>query len=238
MKNPAQPIVAIVSGDEMTRTWVATAVATAGLRTMTFSSVADYIHPYGSGAISCVILDTEPPNASSFDLQLRLARSGVPALFVAREPNISWCVRALKAGAVDFLTLPCDKARLLEAVQEACADALRSRSARDRIDELAIRMRTLTKREQEVFALVVSGLSNKQIAGHLAISETTVQVHRGRVMRKMRADSLAELVRMADALQLPLTARSSTGAAPTRRRTDTIAVGEHRRECPAMAFFR
>lgn len=215
MNTASEPAVAIMSSDQRTLGWVKSALVTGELRAVTFSSVTEYALRYASGGPACVILDADLPDVSGFDLVSELARGGVPAVLVTREPSIRSCVRAMKAGALDFLTLPRDKELLVEAVWNACANGIPTRSTRERIDELRDRLCELTNRERDVFALVASGLSNKQTARHLTISETTVQIHRGRVMRKMRAHSFAELVRMADVLELPLTGISSTRARAT-----------------------
>ena len=123
-------------------------------------------------------------------------------MFLTREPCIASCVRAIQAGAVDFLTLPCDAAKLLRALRSALQKAMFSRTQIQLLDALRSRFERLTQRERQVFALVSSGMLNKQVADHLVITEFTVQVHRGRVMKKMSARSFAELVRMADALKV------------------------------------
>jgi FixJ family two-component response regulator len=151
-----------------------------------------------------LILDVELPDLSGLDLQAELARSGVetPIIFLTGHGDIPMSVRAMKAGAVEFLTKPFRKQEMLDAVQEALRRDRDSRAQRSETSELRKRLGTLTPREHQVFALVVTGLLNKQIAGELGTTEETIKVHRGRVMQKMGADSLADLVRIAGKLKI------------------------------------
>lgn len=199
----SQPVVFIVNGDESTRTWIEATVVSAGLRALSFNTAAELLARFTPGAVACAILDVVLPDASGFELQDDLARAGVSIMFLTRERCISSCVRAVKAGAVDFLTVPCEATQLVQALRYAVREALCSRTQRVQFGELRSKYEQLTPREREVFALVASGLLNKQIAQRLDISEITVQIHRSRVMRKMSADSFASLVRMADALRTP-----------------------------------
>lgn len=170
----------------------------------TFGSAAEYMAFARPGVPACLILDVELPDMNGLDLQAQLAAGEHPQIvFLTGHGDIPRSVRALKAGAVDFLTKPVGERELLGAVDAAVA---RDRDARARRAELlALRRRwaTLTPREREVLPLVVSGLLNKQAAATLGISEVTLQIHRGKIMHKMEANSLAELVRMAGALGIP-----------------------------------
>lgn len=201
--DPLDPVVLIVNSDEVTRSWIEATVTSIGLRAISVDSGRELLSRFPPDSTACAILDVVLPDTSAFELQEHLTRAGASVLFLTRQRCISLCVRALKAGAVDFLTLPCEASELVCSLRHALRHALTSRVQRQRLDELHARYQRLTPREQEVFALVTSGLLNKLIAERLEISEITVQTHRGRVMAKMRARSLAALVRMADALQAP-----------------------------------
>jgi len=198
----SEPIVLIVNSDRSARDWIESIVLSAGLRAVSFGSAGELLARIDAGTAACAILDVALPDASGFDIQDKLSREGTSVMFLTRERCISSCVRAIKAGAVDFLTMPCDALELVRALRDAMREALCSWARRERLRELRSRFWRLTRREREVFALVSSGMLNKQIADRLDISEITVQIHRSRVMRKMSARSLAELVRMADALEL------------------------------------
>ncbi|WP_129781822.1 response regulator transcription factor [Peristeroidobacter soli] len=195
-----EPVVFIVKRDESTRAWVESTVASAGLRAISLSSASELTSRLTPGAVACAILDVTLQDASCFELQDALAREGVAIMFLTREHCISSCVRAVKAGAVDFLTVPCDENQLMSAVRDALEEARSSLIRRVQIRELRSRYEQLTARERQVFELVTDGLSNKQIARRLEIADITVQIHRSRVMRKMSAGSLAALVRIAVAI--------------------------------------
>jgi FixJ family two-component response regulator len=196
----SEAIIFIVNSDEPTRAWIEATVISAGLRAISVNTAAELLSRFTPGTAACVILDVTLPDASGFELQDELARAGASIMFLTRECCISSCVRAVKAGAVDFLTVPCDPTQLVRVLRHAVREAHSSMARCVQLGELRSMYRRLTAREREVFALVASGLLNKQIAQRLSISEVTVQIHRGRVMRKMSARSLASLVRMADAL--------------------------------------
>lgn len=195
-----EPVVFIVNNDDSARAWIEAVVVSAGLRAISVSNASALASCLEPDAPACAILDVGLPDASGLDLQEALARAGVSILFLAREPSVSACARAFKAGAVDFLVLPCDSTQFVRALQSAIREALSLWTRRTVSNELRSKYERLTAREREVFALVSTGLLNKQIAGRLNISEITVQIHRGRVMRKMSARSIVSLVRMADAL--------------------------------------
>ena len=195
-----EPVVLIVNNDDSTRAWIEAVVVSAGLRAISVTGTSELASCLEPDAPACAILDVGFPDASGLDLQEGLARAGVSILFLTREPSVSACARAFKAGAVDFLVLPCDSTQFVRALQSAIREALSLWTRRTRSNELRSKYERLTAREREVFSLVSSGLLNKQIAERLDISEITVQIHRGRVMRKMAARSLVSLVRMADAL--------------------------------------
>lgn len=203
----------IVNSDEPSRTWIESMAVSAGLDATSFATAAELLSHLNFDTATCVILDVVLRDANGLDLQDKLARAGASVVFLTREHCILSCVKALKAGAVDFLTMPCDAKQLVCALRHAMSEALAVWMHRAQADELRSRYEQLTSREREIFALVASGLRNKQIARDLDIREITVQIHRGRVMKKMRARSLASLVRMADALQAELSASASHGVA-------------------------
>ena len=178
----------------------------AGWKAEMFGSAGEFLSRRGPAGPSCVVLDVDLPDQSGLDVQRQLADvdKDMPVIFITADADIPMTVRAMKAGAVDFLTKPVVDAELLSAMRRAIE---RSEVARHRDAELrTLRScyESLTRREQQVMGLVVSGLLNKQIGGELDISEITVKAHRGQMMRKMKADSLADLVRMAARLKLPL----------------------------------
>ena len=203
-------IVFVVDDDVSVRESVDLLVRSAGWDVVTFATAAEFLSRVKVDAPSCLVLDVELPDMSGIELHQRMARSGegMPTVFVTGHGDIKMTVRAMKAGAVEFLTKPLVGEDLLEAVDQAI---VRSQSALVRdahLRTLRARYDTLTPRERQVMGLVVSGLLNKQVAGELGLSEITVKAHRGQVMRKMRVDSLADLVRVAAALDVPLLTRS------------------------------
>ena len=196
-----EPVVLIVNSDESARTWIEATVISAGLTALSFGTAAELLSSFKADTAACAILDVILPDASGLELQENLTQAGASIMFLTRERCISSCVRAVKAGAVDFLTMPCEAVELVRALRYAVRQALSSWTRRVRFGELRSKYEGLTAREREVFALVSTGLLNKQVAQRLGISEITVQIHRSRVMKKMAARSFASLVRMADALQ-------------------------------------
>ena len=195
-------IVFIVDDDASVREALGRLIRSAGLRVEAFASAEEFLVRERADAPSCLVLDVQLPDLSGLDLQRRMvdANNEMPIVFITGHGDIPTTVRAMKAGAIEFLTKPLTEGDVLESIRHAIA---RDRAVRDHNAEAAYlraRRASLTPREEEIMEWVVSGLLNKQIAGELGISEETVKVHRGHVMRKMGADSLADLVRMSERL--------------------------------------
>ena len=192
-------IVFVVDDDESVRKALARLIGSIGLEVQTFPSPGAFLARPRPDRPACVILDLRMPGASGLTLQEEMAKAGedLPILFLTGHADVSASVRAMKAGAVDFLEKPLNDQALLDAVQHALVRARALRAARAEREGIARRVATLTPREREVLALVVAGLPNKLVADRLGASEKTDKVHRARVMQKMRADSLAHLVRLA-----------------------------------------
>ena len=204
-------IIAIVDDDPSVRRGLERLIRSAGWKAETFASAQEFLDRPGGEAPSCLVLDLQLPGLSGLDLQKRMAEVGleIPIVFLTGHGNIPASVQAMKAGAVEFLTKPFDEQDLLQAIQEAVERDRQSRRQHAEMRELQNRYESLTAREQEVMQQVVSGLLNKQIAAELNITEYTVKIHRGRVMRKMHAQSLADLVRMAENLEVRSHKRSN-----------------------------
>jgi len=207
----ADAIVFVVDDDSSIREAIKSLVSLAGLRVETFASAHEFLRKERPDLPGCVVLDVELPGLSGLDLQRKLAAHGVklPIIFITGYGDIPMSVRAMKAGASEFLTKPFRDQDLLDAIQQALERDRAARRHSKEIAELRKRFDALTSREREVMSLVVAGWLNKQIGFELKISEITVKIHRGRVMEKMGAQSLAELVRMTERLELP-TARGQS----------------------------
>ena len=201
-----EPIVYVVDDDAQIRESLSALLSTYELHVVAFPSATEWLAYEKPDVSSCLILDVELPDINGLDLQRQTADSKhIPIVFISGHGDIPTSVRAMKAGAVDFLTKPFHEEELMRAVQAAIALDRATREKQVEMAELNRRFSSLTPREREVFPLVVSGLRNKQAAAELSISETTIQIHRGQIMRKMHAESLAELVRMATSLEIPMT---------------------------------
>jgi FixJ family two-component response regulator len=206
-------IVFIVDDDRRIRESLESLLSSVDLHAIAFGSAAEYLEYPAPDVPTCLILDVELPDISGLELQDRLARGHHPHIvFITGHGDIPSSVRAIKAGAVDFLTKPFSEEDLMRAVRAALAQNGDARRRSAEVSALQRRLETLTPREREVLPLVASGLLNKQAAAELHISEVTLQIHRGNVMKKMSAGSLAELVRMVGILNIPVVnLRSSRG---------------------------
>jgi FixJ family two-component response regulator len=205
MKSAGAPTVFIIDDDRGMRQSIQDLVESVGLHAESFATGGEFLNRKRANDPSCLVLDVRLPQMSGLDFQRQLAEAGmqIPIIFVTAHGDVPMSVRALKSGAVEFLTKPFRDQDLLDAIQQALQ---RDRAERDRqaeIHDLQERYDALTAREQQVMALVVSGMLNKQIASEIGASEATVKVHRGHVMQKMQAGSVVDLVRMADKLKLP-----------------------------------
>ena len=199
----ATPVVFIVDDDISVRESLELLIRSAGWKPETFASAQEFLRRSRSQAASCLVLDVALPDLNGLELQERVAdRVDMPIIFITGHGDVPMSVRAMKAGAVEFLTKPFTDDVLLTAIEHAIERSRAALGQEAALRGLRDRHASLTRREGEVMALVVSGLLNKQVGGELGISEITVKAHRGRVMRKMKADSLADLVTMASALRL------------------------------------
>jgi FixJ family two-component response regulator len=200
----ARPLVFVVDDEPTICVSVSRLVRSIGFDVLTFNTAREFLRANRPDVPGCLVLDVRLPELSGLDLQQELAKSNIdlPVIFVTGHADIPMSVRAMKAGAVEFLTKPFREQDLLEAIQHAVDGHQLSRQQRSEVTELQGRYAVLTPREREVFPLVTAGMLNKQIAGQLGASEKTVKIHRGQVMRKMQAKSLADLVRISQKLGL------------------------------------
>lgn len=199
-----RPVVYVVDDDRSMREAVQDLIASVGLDARVFASAGEFLEASRPDAPACLVLDVRLPGSSGLNFQQELARAGVliPVVFITGHGDIPMSVRAIKAGAVEFLTKPFRDQELLDAINAAIERDRSQRRDAAALHDLRLRFAGLTPREREVMALVIRGRLNKQIADELGVSEVTVKVHRGQIMRKMRAKSLPELVRMGDALHV------------------------------------
>ncbi len=197
-----EPIVFVIDDDLALREALSSLFRSVGLQVRTFASASEFLPLSPPEGPSCLVLDVRLPGLSGLDFQTELAKANIqiPIVFMTGHGDIPMTVRAMKAGAVEFLPKPFRDQDMLDAVQLGLEQDRRRRKNASETSKLKARFDCLTPREQQVMSFVAAGLMNKQIAGKLNVSEITVKVHRGSVMRKMDAKSLAELVRMADAL--------------------------------------
>jgi FixJ family two-component response regulator len=197
-------VVLVIDDDSSMREALDGLLRSVGLRVKVFGSTAELMRSNLPNAPSCLVLDIRLPGVSGLDFQIELAAAGIdiPIIFMTGHGDIPMSVQAMKGGAVDFLTKPFRHQEMIEAVSRALAADRQRRSEQKTVSELRLLYESLTVREREVIALVSSGLRNKRIAADLGVTEITVKVHRLHVMRKMQARSLADLVRIADALGL------------------------------------
>ena len=206
MVRPQDQVVFIVDDDRRIREALTELLSSFDMQAVAFGSAAEYLAYPKPDMPACLVLDVDLPDINGLDFQSQIAQGSPPQIvFITGHGDIPSSVRAMKTGAVDFLTKPLREVDLMRAINAGLAQDRDARRKRAELAELQHRLASLTPREREVLPLVVSGLLNKQAAAELGISEVTLQIHRGSIMKKMEAGSLAELVRMAAALEIPLT---------------------------------
>ena len=198
----AQSIVFVVDDDRSVRDGLVDLINSVGMNVKAFASAQEFLQHKRPDAPACLVLDVRLPGLSGLDLRRQLgpSKDAIPVIFITGHGDIPMSVRAMKEGAVEFLTKPFRDQDLLDAIHQALNSDRAARDQRAKAAELRRRYETLTPRERQVMQLVVRGLPNKQIASQLGTSEVTIKIHRGQVMHKMRAESVVELLRMAEAV--------------------------------------
>jgi len=202
----------IIDDDASVRDALEDLLRSVGLEATSFVSTQDFLQSKRPEAPGCIVLDVRLPGPSGLEFQRTLMKSGInlPVIFISGHGDISMSVQAIKAGAIDFLTKPLHEQKLLDAIQTAVERDRARRTQEKDVVQLQERLDSLTPREREVLTFVITGRPNKQIAAQLKLSEMTVKIHRSQMMRKMRAKSLVELVRMADTLKISSQASQAT----------------------------